>query len=158
MITQKNYPGYGNWIERGATTLWQTWDGSMSRNHIMFGSVDEWFFEALAGIKTDPENPGFKHFFLEPQLPEKLSHARATHHCMYGEIKSAWRKKAEGTTFRFTVPFNTTATITLPVDQNKEILEGGVPLSESRNIEIISRKEEKVVMKVGSGNYNFLMN
>jgi len=124
----------------------------------MFGSVDEWFFEALAGIKTDPENPGFKHFFLEPQLPEKLSHARATHHCMYGEIKSAWRKKAEGTTFRFTVPFNTTATITLPVDQNKEILEGGVPLSESRNIEIISRKEEKVVMKVGSGNYNFLMN
>jgi alpha-L-rhamnosidase len=158
MITQKTYPGYGNWIEQGATTLWQTWDGSMSRNHIMFGSVDEWFFEALGGIKTDPEHPGFKHFFLEPQLPEKLDHVRATHHCMYGEIKSAWRRKPEGTSFRFKVPFNTKATITLPVDQDKKILEGGVPLSENRNIEIISRKGEKIVMKVGSGNYNFLVN
>ena len=158
MITQKTYPGYGNWIERGATTLWQTWDGSMSRNHIMFGSVDEWFFEALAGIKTDPEHPGFKHFFLEPQLPGKLNHAQATHHCMYGKIKSTWRKKPEGTAFKFKVPFNTTATITLPVDQDKTILEGGVPLSENKNIEIISRKGEKVKLKVGSGNYNFLVN
>ncbi|MFP4622099.1 MAG: family 78 glycoside hydrolase catalytic domain [Bacteroidales bacterium] len=158
MITQKTYPGYGDWIERGATTLWQTWDGSMSRNHIMFGSVDEWFFEALAGIKIDPENPGFKHFYLEPQLPEKLTHARATHYSMYGEIKSTWKKKARGTVFRFTVPFNTSATITLPVDKGKEILEGDAPLSKQQNIEIISRKAEKVVMKVGSGRYDFLVN
>ncbi|MGM0531827.1 MAG: family 78 glycoside hydrolase catalytic domain [Bacteroidota bacterium] len=158
MITQKTYPGYGDWIERGATTLWQTWDGSMSRNHIMFGSVDEWFFEALSGIKTDPEHPGFKHFFLEPQLPEKLSHARATHHSLYGEIKSAWRKKAEGTAFRFAVPFNTTATITLPIKKGQEVLEGGATLSESQNIEMISRKDRNVEIKVGSGNYNFLLN
>ncbi|MEF8845488.1 MAG: family 78 glycoside hydrolase catalytic domain [Bacteroidales bacterium] len=158
MITQKTYPGYEDWIERGATTLWQTWDGSMSRNHIMFGSVDEWFFEALAGIKIDPEHPGFKHFFLEPQIPEKLTHAQARHHCMYGEIKSAWRKKENGTAFKFNVPFNTSATITLPADKGKEILEGDAPLSEQQNIEIISRKAGKVVMKLGSGSYDFLVN
>ncbi|MFW6101609.1 MAG: alpha-L-rhamnosidase C-terminal domain-containing protein, partial [Bacteroidota bacterium] len=124
----------------------------------MFGSVDEWFFEALAGIKIDPEHPGFKHFLLGPQIPEKLTHAQARHHCMYGEIRSAWRKKAEGTTFRFTVPFNTSATITLPVDKGKEILEGDAPLSKQQNIEIISRKAEKVVLKVGSGRYDFLVN
>jgi alpha-L-rhamnosidase len=155
MITQKTYPGYGNWIERGATTLWQTWDGSMSLNHIMFGSVDEWFFEALAGIKKDPKEPGFKHFYLEPQIPDQLNHAGATHQSMYGTIKSYWEKTDAGTEYNFTIPFNTRATITLSAGKQKDILEQGIPVSERKYIEIVSRSEKKIILNVGSGNYAF---
>ncbi|WPP53721.1 hypothetical protein PZB72_27790 [Catalinimonas niigatensis] len=41
---------WGYWLQEGANTLWQDWDGSMSHNHIMFGTVSEWFYESLAGI------------------------------------------------------------------------------------------------------------
>jgi hypothetical protein len=72
MVNQKDFPGYGYWIEQGANTLWQDWDGSMSLNHIMFGSVSEWFFQSLAGINPDPKQPGFKNVIIKPRFINDL--------------------------------------------------------------------------------------
>ncbi|MDR3111454.1 MAG: hypothetical protein LBU65_17420 [Planctomycetaceae bacterium] len=37
ILNQKDKPGYGSRFERRVTTLWEDWDDSASRNHIMFG-------------------------------------------------------------------------------------------------------------------------
>ncbi|MEJ5169873.1 MAG: family 78 glycoside hydrolase catalytic domain, partial [Fimbriimonadales bacterium] len=53
LLFRTDQPSYGWWREQGATTLWETWDGNASRNHIMFGDVSAWFYKQLAGIRPD---------------------------------------------------------------------------------------------------------
>ena len=50
IVAQKDQPSWGWWLEQGATTLWEQWNGNESRNHIMFGDISAWFYKALAGI------------------------------------------------------------------------------------------------------------
>ncbi len=68
MATKTTYPSWGRWLDEGATTLWEQWDGGASRNHIMFGHISAWFYQVLGGIMPDPEAVGFKHFTIKPQL------------------------------------------------------------------------------------------
>ncbi len=45
IVLHKGFPGWLHMMERGATTLWETWkesDNKYSNCHPMFGSVDEW--------------------------------------------------------------------------------------------------------------------
>ena len=87
MVAQNDQPSWGWWLEQGATTLWEQWNGTESRNHIMFGDVSAWFYKALAGIQPDPRSPGFKHFFDHParrwrphQRPRRIRlHPRQDH-------------------------------------------------------------------------------
>ncbi|MBR2723389.1 MAG: family 78 glycoside hydrolase catalytic domain [Lentisphaeria bacterium] len=64
IYTQTEYPGWGNWIIKGATTLHERWDSSASQNHIMFGDFNAWCFEYIAGIKI--KSDGFKEIILSP--------------------------------------------------------------------------------------------
>ena len=43
MITNPDGNSYASWINKGATTLWEDWEGLYSHNHIMFGHVSAWF-------------------------------------------------------------------------------------------------------------------
>ena len=45
IVLHKGFPGWLHMLDRGATTLWETWkesDNVYSNCHPMFGSVDEW--------------------------------------------------------------------------------------------------------------------
>ena len=45
IVLHRGFPGWLHMLERGATTLWETWkesDNAFSNCHPMFGSVDEW--------------------------------------------------------------------------------------------------------------------
>ena len=61
------------WWSKGATTIWELWNGDTadpamnSGNHVMLvGDLGIWLYENLAGIKPDPEQPGFKHIIMRP--------------------------------------------------------------------------------------------
>lgn len=48
IVARRAFPGWLHMLERGATTLWETWresDNKFSNNHPMFGSVDEWLLK-----------------------------------------------------------------------------------------------------------------
>ncbi len=52
IVLHKGFPGWLHMIERGATTLWETWkesDNVYSNCHPMFGSVDEWILKFSGG-------------------------------------------------------------------------------------------------------------
>ena len=56
IVNQKTFPGWGHMLDRGATTLWEHWefsDNVFSHNHPMFGSVSQWFFEDVGGIRAE---------------------------------------------------------------------------------------------------------
>jgi alpha-L-rhamnosidase len=114
MVNQTDFPSYGYWIEQGANTLWQDWDGSMSLNHVMFGSVSEWFFQSLAGINPDPQQPGFKNILLKPNFIDDLEWARADFESVHGKIISGWERKDDTVEMRIHIPVNSTATMHVP--------------------------------------------
>lgn len=133
LMHQNSYPSFGHLIERGATTLWECWGeakhdgthGPRSMNHPFMGGYDNWFYNTLAGIRPDPEEPGFSHFFLEPHLIYGLTWVKVQHNCSYGQIVSAWRIDKERFEWKVTVPQKTRATARLPFTGRKMELGAG---------------------------------
>ncbi len=118
IATRTTYPSWGHWLEQGATTLWENWDGTMSRNHVMFGDINAWFFQALAGIRHDPEEPGFRSIIIAPQFVGDLTSVKAEVETLQGTIRSAWRDNNYGSGEHFelelTIPANSRATVKAP--------------------------------------------
>ncbi|MCX6222725.1 MAG: family 78 glycoside hydrolase catalytic domain [Bacteroidia bacterium] len=113
IVNSAVYPGWGFMISKGATTLWETWkesDNTYSNCHPMFGTVSEWYFRWLAGIRPLDESPGFKKFLVAPVFPEGLNHAEAVYHAPAGDIKVVWNRDDKGgIMMMLTVPTGTTA-------------------------------------------------
>lgn len=120
-------PGYGFQIKFGLTTLTEQWDPRKgnSWNHFMLGQIEEWFYQSLAGIVPDDQNPGFKHFFIQPQVVGDMTFVKATYKSIYGEIASAWEKKDGKLILKVEIPVNTSATIKLPNEKNSEVKVNG---------------------------------
>ncbi|MAZ42033.1 MAG: family 78 glycoside hydrolase catalytic domain [Cyclobacteriaceae bacterium] len=139
IVNSTTYPGWGFMIDRGATSIWETWkesDNTYSNNHPMFGTVSEWYYRWLAGIRPDPDHPGFEEFFLTPTTPEGLESVNCTYHSPYGAIVSNWKKiTTDHYIYEIKVPIGTRANITLP-------------LSQSQLVEIINEQElnQSIVM------------
>ncbi len=147
MVTQTDQPGFGYWLEQGANTLWQDWDGSMSLNHIMFGTVSEWFYEALAGIQLNDEQPGFQRFIIRPDMLPQLNWANGSVESPFGTIRSSWERSDDETMLRVTVPTSTTATVFVPYQRGQTVLLNG---NEDQGE---ATEDEYRVFEVSSGNY-----
>ncbi|WP_244307391.1 glycoside hydrolase family 78 protein [Flavobacterium fluviatile] len=133
-------PGYGFQIKFGLTTLTEQWDPRKgnSWNHFMMGQIEEWFYQSLAGILPDEKNPGFKHFFIQPEVVGDMTFAKAEYQSIYGKIVSAWEKKDGKLSLKVEIPANTSATVKLPIAKNSEIKVNGKPTNN---------------LKLGSGKY-----
>jgi alpha-L-rhamnosidase len=127
IVNQHSFPGWGNWMDQGATTLWEQWNGTESRNHIMFGDVSAWFYKDLAGIAPDMDQPGFKRIVFRPYFSPDLQWVKASHQSMYGEISAGWTRHRQIVDYAITIPANATGEIILPA--GKKILVDGKQLS-----------------------------
>ena len=114
MLTQSEFPGYAHWLKLGATTLFEQWDGTKSRNHPTFGDFSAWLYCYLAGIVLDPDNPGFKHIKIQPHPFDDLQWVKAEHTCCYGKISVCWEKTDTVFILDVDIPPQTTATIMMP--------------------------------------------
>jgi alpha-L-rhamnosidase len=155
IATQTTPPSYGDWIERGATTLWEHWGGHSSLNHIMFGDISAWMFKYLAGIRVDPEQPGFEHVIIHPQPPAGLGWAEASHHSMRGPIHSRWERKNGSIVLRVSLPPNTSGTVTLPAPALNGVTESGWPLTKAEGVRVLDPAAGTV--HIGSGRYEFVI-
>jgi alpha-L-rhamnosidase len=153
MVAQKDQPSWGWWLEQGASTLWEQWNGSESRNHIMFGDVSAWFYKALAGINPDPAAPGFKHILITPHVLGDVTWARGEYESIRGKITSRWEVVNGEFRLSLTLPANTTATVSLPV--TGKVLEGGKPAAEAAGVKFLRSEAGRSVFETGSGAYRF---
>jgi alpha-L-rhamnosidase len=155
MINTTNFPGWGNWVSRGATTLWEDWKGESSRNHVFFGDVSAWFYNYLAGIIPDDKIPGFKHFYIAPHFPEDLQWVKAHTDSYHGRIESNWKKEGSSTILNVYIPFNTSATIRLDKVRNIRIQESDS--GDELKPEIIKTSGEKFEMMLKAGTYELVL-
>ncbi len=120
ILTQEDNPSWLYAINKGATTIWEDWEGiseegvpTASQNHYSKGAVASWFFEYLCGIRLNPDVPAYKHFYLMPVVVEELDFASGSYQSIYGEIVSKWEKSGKEINFTFKIPANTSATVKL---------------------------------------------
>lgn len=113
IVNQTDRPSWGYWLSKGATTLWETWDtDSRSYDHFYFGTIDDWFYKYLAGIR--PLTAGYKTFRIRPCPCGALTEVRAKIETPYGAIRVHWTLADGVFALETTVPANTTAEILLP--------------------------------------------
>jgi len=155
VASQKDLPSWGWWFQNGANTLWEEWNGTASRNHIMFGDISAWFYKALAGINPDPHAPGFKHFFVKPNPVAGLTFARASYDSVRGRIQSDWHLGQGKLQLSVTIPPNTTATLSLPEADPDKITEGGGPAAKTQGVKFHGVQEGWSVFELESGTYSF---
>jgi len=156
IVNSEDYPGWGYWIKQGANTLWEKWDGKThSRNHIMFGDVSAWMYKTLAGIRPDPQNPGFKRFYIKPYFAEDLDWVEAEHETLYGKIKVHWSKNNGRYKINISVPANSSALVTLPVKKMKDISENNKSLKETDYLKFVEKSKNEIIFSLASGDYQF---
>ncbi len=156
IASQRTFPGWGYWIEHGATTLWETWNGDSSRNHHMFSDISAWFYKCLAGINPDPEEPGFRHIIIKPHPVDGLEWVKACHESCYGMIECSWNKAGkEKLTLRVRVPENSYATVYVPGVCKRATDENGKPLSADGKLNVECEKRKYTVYEVKPGTYEF---
>ncbi|KAA3616310.1 MAG: alpha-rhamnosidase [Calditrichaeota bacterium] len=162
LASQKTYPSWGYMAEKGATTIWELWNGDTgapgmnSGNHVMLlGDLLVWFYENLAGIQSDLDQPAFKHIKMKPEIPEGLEFVTATYNSMYGKIESSWKVKKNTFQWDIKIPANTTATVSIPAADQKHVYENGQPILESAGIKFIEQRDGRAVYQIESGAYSF---
>ena len=116
MITREDYPSYGNWIKRGATTLWEDFfpDRVSSMNHHFWGDISAYFIKSLAGIRLNPHKNNVRELEIRPAFIDALNSVSAYHIAPAGKISVSWEKTAEGILLRVDIPEEICATIILP--------------------------------------------
>lgn len=168
LVQQEDYPSWLYAVKKGATTIWEHWDGIKedgsfwsadmnSFNHYAYGAVGEWLYRIAGGVDTSEDRPGYKHAILAPKPWEGINFAKTTHQSQYGEISLEWhRDDAAGTmTVALTIPANTTATVELPYAQLANVQESGAPLAVSTLATSAAQAGNEVRIELGSGAYSF---
>ena len=166
LLNQQTYPSWLYPVTRGATTIWERWDGikpdgSMqdpgmnSFNHYAYGAIGSWLYSVVAGIDLDPAQPGYKHVMIRPQPGGGLTRASASLQSMHGEIASAWTLEGKMFSLAITVPPNTRATVRLPGVGADSVKEGGQAVASANGVKSVRTDGNDVVVEVGSGKYAF---
>lgn len=129
-LLQDGYPGWMHCIDLGATTIWERWNSVLdngllsgvmmnSLNHYSFGSVVEYLYSSVAGLKA--LEPGFKKVIITPLMNQKLKFMKAYYESVYGIYRVEWEIKKDGNVHVYVeVPFGCTALIALPFYEGKE--------------------------------------
>lgn len=107
MITRPDYPSYGNWLEKGATTLWERFyndDRMDSMNHHFWGDISAWFIKSLAGIQFNPQGNDITRVDIKPSFVTALNNAEGYYTAPSGKIVSSWKKKGDCVILTLQIP------------------------------------------------------
>ncbi|WP_295125393.1 alpha-L-rhamnosidase [uncultured Chitinophaga sp.] len=164
LLLQQSYPSWLYPVTKGATTIWERWDGikpdgsfqeaSMnSFNHYAYGAIGDWMYRVMAGLDIDGDGVGYKKVRIKPHIGGGFTNAAAGYTTRYGKLSSAWRIENDKLLMDIEVPANTTATVYVPAGSVEEVTENGKVLN--KDIQPAGREGAYVVLKVGSGSYKF---
>ena len=166
LLNRKEYPSWLYPVTKGATTIWERWDGEKpdgsfqdvgmnSFNHYAYGAIGDWMYRVAAGIEIDEKAPGYKHILIEPRPGGGLSYAKASVESVYGRAASGWKIEGGKLTLSVEVPPNTTATVRVPGAKLSDLNENGKAIAGRPEFSGAKQEGDAVVVEVGSGSYVF---
>jgi len=123
LLLQTKYPSWLYPVTKGATTIWERWngikpDGSFenpemnSFNHYAYGAIGDWMYRKLLGISEI--EPGYKVIKINPMPIKEIDYVEGTYETPYGMVSVKWKKEGESYIVDVTVPANTEAKIEFP--------------------------------------------
>lgn len=115
LLLRTKYPSWLYPVTKGATTIWEHWDGIMedgsfwskdmnSYNHYAYGSVADWVYGVAAGILPRKDAPGYAKVTIAPHPDKRLDWLRAELDTRHGHISSFWTKEDDSWRYEITVP------------------------------------------------------
>ena len=130
LLLRKEYPGWLYSVSKGATTVWEHWDGIKpdgsfwsddmnSYNHYAYGSVADWVFGVACGIQ--PAEPGYARARIAPQPDPRLNSLCAVLDTVHGQIRSSWKYTEQGIRYEIDTPVQTEVIL----DGRSRIVENG---------------------------------
>jgi alpha-L-rhamnosidase len=166
LLHQKTWPSWLYSVTKGATTIWERWDGwteekgfqdpgMNSFNHYAYGAIGEWLYATVAGIDLSPDQPGYKRIVLRPRPGGEIRSASASLESLYGRIESRWSLEAGCFAWEVCVPPNTTALAAFPTPPDAVIVESGAPLEQAEGVSALRREEEILLCDLAPGRYSF---
>ena len=120
LLWQSELPSWLYEVDHGATTIWESWDAispdgeirPMSFNHYAPGSVDDWLYRRVAGIR--PTAPGYRAAVIEPDFDAGVAHVRAHVGTPYGPLAVEWERAGDAASVSVAVPYGVSATLVTP--------------------------------------------
>lgn len=157
LLLKDDFPSWLYQIKKGATTIWEHWDGLKpdgtmwspdmnSFNHYAYGAIGEWLYRVVAGIEIDEDKAGYKHAVIYPRMGGGLTFAQASYKSVYGNIETEWKLCGGKAELTVVIPPNTTASV---------CLENTVEIEETEGI-LFKKNGSDSVGVIGSGFYRFV--
>lgn len=160
LVEQTSMPSWLYPITKGATTIWEQWDGineenviRESLNHYSPGAVVGWFFTYVAGIDLDENEIGYKQFVIAPRPGGSLTNARGVYHSIHGKILSEWSKNGNILRLKVQIPPNTCAKVILPCDDISKVQ---IVKGNTEDMDFV-KEELKVSVTLSSGEYEWIL-
>ncbi len=166
LLLQPRWPSWLYAVTQGATTIWERWDGwteekgfqtpgMNSFNHYAYGAVGEWLIAAVAGIASDPDEPGMRKLLMKPTLLPGLDRASAWFDTSFGRVESSWRREGTGFAWDVTLPPNMRAAAHIPCASTDSIQEDGRPVRSAPGVDVSGHADGLAVCALASGKYRF---
>ena len=118
LILRREYPGWLYPVTKGATTIWEHWDGIRedgsfwsrdmnSFNHYAYGAVADWVFEHAAGIRHAEDKPGFAELIYAPHPDKRPGWLQARLETRHGPVSALWVCRENGVRYELETPVRT---------------------------------------------------
>ncbi len=158
LLLKNDYPSWLYQVTKGATTVWEHWDGIKpdgtmwspnmnSFNHYAYGAIGQWIYSTIGGISPDPSDPGFHTVIFSPKPGGGINSAATRYEGPYGSIALSWKLDGDRLTLDAEVPPNSNGRIILD-----GVRSGGV---ETSNAVAFADVSGAAVAEIGSGPHRF---
>ncbi len=135
LLLQTEFPSWLYSVGKGATTIWEHWDGIKpdgsfwsddmnSYNHYAYGAIADWLYTKVAGINYDENSPGYSHTIIKPIPDKRLGYVRAELETMYGKVVSVWKYEGDEIKFEVDIPAGVYADFVFPDGSTKRLGSG----------------------------------
>ena len=133
VLTRRTQPSWLGMLDRGATTIWEEWDGvdengqaTASLNHYSKGAVVRFLHSHLLGLRQAPGSTAWQSFVVAPVPGADVTWASGTFEGPQGTIAVDW--SIEDGTFRLDVevPSGSAATVVLLDGTSQDVGPGRV--------------------------------
>lgn len=123
LLWQNRMPSWLYEVDHGATTIWEAWDAispdgeirPMSLNHYSPGSVDDWLYRRVAGLR--PASPGYRSAVIEPDFESGVTSVSAQVGTPSGVLGVQWQRAGDDVSVTVDVPFGVEATLRVGGDE-----------------------------------------
>lgn len=127
MARQEEHPSYMRFLRRGETTLPEFWqDACRSKCHDMLGSVLEWCYEGVLGVRV--VEGGWRRWSLTPPVGSEFGWVEGVVECPYGRVEVRFERRGvegrgAGGWVRVRVPVGTVGVVLWPGEVEGAVME-----------------------------------